>query len=270
MATTQTHLPIQDIKDDIVILKDGSLAVVLETTAVNFGLLSENEQLAIISAFAALLNSLSFSIQILIRSKRLDISSYLNLLANAEQKQVNPLLAKMMGIYRQFIEKTVRENQVLDKQFYIIIPVSFLELGLTKNVEGHSKKALTILIPRRDHVIRQLWRTGLKAKQLSTKELISLFYDLYNPPQRKEVSLPLPAQPTQTVPTKVQPTTSQLPSLNQVSVPPPSSQTPVISVQQVAPQKPQPINPQLEEVRSSNLATPFVVEELADDYSNIV
>ncbi len=73
-TSTQTHLPIKNIKQDLVILQDGSVALILQTSAVNFGLLSENEQLSIILAFAGFLNSLSFMIQIVVRSKRLDIS----------------------------------------------------------------------------------------------------------------------------------------------------------------------------------------------------
>lgn len=180
MYPTQDHLPIEDIHDDVVILKDGSMAIVIQTSAVNFGLLSENEQLAIISAFAGLLNSLSFVIQILIRSKRLDISAYLKLLDESIKTQPNPQLALLMGKYRNFIDSTIRENEVLDKQFYIVIPVSYLELGLVKNVAGNFQKAMTILLPRRDHVIRQLARIGLKSTQLNTKELIMLFYDIYN------------------------------------------------------------------------------------------
>src|SRR5579872_6145401 len=99
MASSQDFVPIADIKEDTLLLKDGSMAIVLETSAVNFGLLSENEQLAIISSFAGMLNSLSFAIQIVIRSKRLDISHYLNSLNDAKLKQKNPLLSQMIDHY---------------------------------------------------------------------------------------------------------------------------------------------------------------------------
>lgn len=259
MATTQDHLQIKDIKDDVLILKDGGVAVVLETSAVNFGLLSENEQLAIITAFASLLNSLSFSIQIVIRSKRLDISSYLNLLAEAQAKQTNLLLSKMMSVYRQFIEKTVRENQVLDKQFFIIIPLSYLEIGLTlSNDEAHFKKALTILLPRRDHIIRQLWRTGLKASQLNTAQLINLFYDIYNPPVKTEVA------------PEVQPANLSAGHEDKQIL---SQPVQVKPTEQIQPKQELPIKdtPPIKQVvpRSSNLVTPFIVEELPDDYTNL-
>ncbi|MBI3485839.1 hypothetical protein HY025_02735 [Candidatus Daviesbacteria bacterium] len=276
MTTTQDHLSVQEVKDDIVILKDGSMAVILQTSAVNFGLLSENEQLAIISAFAALLNSLSFSFQIIIRSKKLDISSYLKLLEQEQIKQTNNLLSKMMANYRQFIEKTVRENEVLDKQFYLIISVSGLELGITKDVEGHFKKGLTILLPRRDHIIRQLWRTGLKATQLNSKQLVNLFYDIYNPPQIKEVVDQQPIFSNLATPemTQVnQPETIPVPtSPPEVPKPQIPTQPTPLSPQtiQVTPQIQQVTSPQVmpikEPSRVSNLTAPFVVEELGDDY----
>jgi len=89
-ASTQQHLDIEDIQDDLIILKDGSCCLVIAATAINFGLLSEREQDATIYAYAGLLNSLTFSIQIVIRSQRKDISSYLKLLEEAEAKEAKP------------------------------------------------------------------------------------------------------------------------------------------------------------------------------------
>src|SRR3989339_890084 len=86
-STTQAHLPIEDIRNDIVIMKDGSSALIIEVSAVNFDLLSEREQDAIIYAYGALLNSLTFPVQILIRSQKKDISSYVELLEKEEQKK---------------------------------------------------------------------------------------------------------------------------------------------------------------------------------------
>lgn len=254
MATTQQHIPINEIKNDVVILKDGSYACIIQTSAVNFGLLSENEQLAIISAFAGLLNSLSFMVQIVIRSKRLDISSYLHLLDNALKSQQNPLLAELMLRYRNFIENTISENEVLDKQFFIVIPVSYLELGLVKGSGDTVAKAMTILVPRRDHVIRQLSRIGLKATQLPNEELIKLFYEIYNessfqimtgeqapvkpednksaPPEKEKTAEAAPRQapqsPTQTPSAPAPQTMAQQPQINfqQPQSPPQTGQIP--------------------------------------------
>lgn len=195
-GSTQQAIPIEDVKDDLVILKDGSVCLVLQTTALNFGLLSESEQDATIYAYAALLNSLTFPVQILIRSQRKDISSYLELLAGAEDNQKNSLLRKQISKYRRFVEETVKKNNVLDKRFYIIVPFSSFELGV-KQALGSAilprkvklpfsksyilQKAKTALYPKRDHLLRQFSRIGLSGRQLTTHELISLFYEIYNP-----------------------------------------------------------------------------------------
>lgn len=189
MSTTQQHLLISDIRDDICLLKNGGGALILQVSAVNFGLLSQREQIAIISAFAQMLNSLSFSIQIVIRSERLNISSYLNLLDQAQKAQTNTLLAKLIANYRQFIQTTIKENEVLDKKFYVVIPLYALELGLTASKESLEQKIKTVLLPRRDQIIRQLSRVGLKASQLTDAKLIELFYDIYNG-QAEEIQAP--------------------------------------------------------------------------------
>ncbi|MBI4038673.1 hypothetical protein HY384_01805 [Candidatus Daviesbacteria bacterium] len=226
MSTTQNHLSISDVADDILLLKDGSAALILQVSAVNFGLLSDREQMAIIISFAQMLNSLSFSIQIIIHSERLNIASYLTLLEKAQQAQTNPLLALMMTQYKQFIQATIKENEVLDKKFYLAIPLFNLELGLTTSKEALQQKIKTVLLPRRDQIIRQLSRVGLKANQLSKQQLIELFYDIYNGqivtkptnqlinPQQLAVKLknpqppPQPPAPTQ-LPPNLPPTTTQ-------------------------------------------------------------
>lgn len=197
-GTTQDFLEILDVRDNLVLLNDGSVALIIQVTAVNFGLLSEKEQEAIIYAYAGFLNSLNFSIQIVVRSQKKDISSYVALLNEEQRKQSNPLLAKQIEGYRDFVLKTVKDNNVLDKKFYVVIPFSSLELGAgsaTKGIIKRNKKltlppetiidrAKTALFPKRDHVLRQLGRLGLRAKQLTTPDLINLFYEVYN--QNKE------------------------------------------------------------------------------------
>jgi peptide methionine sulfoxide reductase MsrA len=193
-ASTQEHLDIEDVQDGIVILKDGSCCLVVATTAINFGLLSEKEQEATIYAYAGLLNSLTFSIQIVLRSQRKDISGYLKLIKRAEDKEAKKEIKTQIQKYRQFIEETVARNNVLDKKFYLIIPMSALELGVKQALtSAFSKKKLpfdksyilqkakTNLYPKRDHVLRQLARLGLKGKQLNTQELIQLYFNIYNP-----------------------------------------------------------------------------------------
>lgn len=194
-ASTQDHLPVEDIIDDIVILKDGSAAIIIQTAAVNFGLLSEKEQDATIFAYGALLNSLSHSVQILIRSKKTDISQYLEQLDEAFTKQTNPSLKLQIGKYIDFVKATVQKGKVLDKKFYVIIPFSFLELGATKAAGALTKKRRELpypkeylveqarinLYPKKDQLAKQLTRIGLKGKVLTQPELVELFFDIYNP-----------------------------------------------------------------------------------------
>lgn len=194
-ASTQEHLDIYAIKDHLVFLKDGSAALVLKTTAINFNLLSEEEQDATIYAYAGLLNSLSFSIQILIRSQRKNISDYLNLIDTRIQSVPSQKVKEQLLAYRQFVKSLVKENRVLEKKFFIIIPFSVIELGLSKSsfnpfakspqkppydLSYIEERAATVLYPRRDHVIRQFARIGLKASQLTTSDLVTLFYTIYN------------------------------------------------------------------------------------------
>lgn len=203
-GSTQDHLEIYDITNDLVILKDGSAVMILEVKAVNFALLSEREQEAIIFAYAGFLNSLSFSIQIVIRSKLKDVSHYVDLLKEHEAKQENPLLKEQITKYREFITKIVKDNNVLDKKFYVAIPLRALEIGaassaiglFSKNKKGLPlpketiiEKAIVALYPRRDHLLRQMGRMGLKSKMMNNQELIDLFYDIYNPSIDKEDKL---------------------------------------------------------------------------------
>jgi len=207
-ASTQEHLDIYAIKDHLVFLKDGSAALVLKTTAINFNLLSEEEQDATIYAYAGLLNSLSFPIQILVRSQRKNISDYLGLIDTRIQSTPSQKIKEQLLAYRQFVKSLVKENRVLEKKFYVIIPFSAIELGISKSTFNPfakapqkppfdlvyiEEKASTTLYPRRDHLIRQFARLGLKASQLTTSELVTFFYSIYNQ-GNSSTSIP-PTQP---------------------------------------------------------------------------
>jgi len=133
-------------------------------------------------------------VELLIRSQHKDVTAYLHLLEEQEQKQKNPKLAHSIHSYRLFVATTVKEKDVLDKKFYLIIPFSSLELGAsTKVLFGNKKtglpypkdyifeRALTVLIPKRDHMLRLLHRLGLRAYQLNREQLVKLFFTIYNP-----------------------------------------------------------------------------------------
>lgn len=182
ISTTQEHLNIETITHDLVFLKDGSASLVLQVSAINFGLLSQEEQDATIYAYAGLLNSLSFPIQITVISAKKDISQYLEVLSNQAKKIKDPLLKKFMDSYQKFVEEVIVEQNVLEKKFYVTIP--YFPLTLTKTIklsQEYIQKVLNDLEPKRNHLIKQFARIGLTAKQLNTQQLIKLFYQLYNP-----------------------------------------------------------------------------------------
>lgn len=189
-ATTQKFTEIEDIIDNVVFLFFGNACLVIEVTAANFPLLSTDEKLAKIYSYVALLNSLSFPIQILIQSKKIDISSYLKLLSLEATKTQNQLLANKIKLYGEYVESLVKINSVLDKKFYIIIPYSSLEEGAIK-AAGNIKKGLAqkqirfesasvSLKLKAASLHAQLARLNLHAKTLNKDELIKLFYSIYS------------------------------------------------------------------------------------------
>lgn len=186
-ATTQYFIEIEEIKDDILLLKDFSAGVVVEVGAVNFWLLSQEEQAAMIYAYSSLLNSLSFPVQVLILSKRMDVSSYIEYLNGKIKVQQNQLLRQRLTSYQEFIRTIVKRNTVLEKRFFFVIPFSPLEMGVSgANTKGLNKeyvvsRAKTSLYPKRDHLLRLLAKVGLRATILQKQELADLFYNLYNP-----------------------------------------------------------------------------------------
>jgi hypothetical protein len=198
-ASTQDHLEIQGIVDDLVITKSRSVAIVIQTNAINFDLLAEYEQDNKIYAFAGLLNSLNFHIQILIRTRRIDISNYVKYLKAQRQENMSKGLKRMMKIYTEFIQNLIVQNNVLDKNFFIVVPYNpaaqIPGTGLFKSKKSKEKeeeqkalkqeqlleKAKIFLYPKRDHILKQLGRMGLTGHQLTNQELITEFYTTYNP-----------------------------------------------------------------------------------------
>lgn len=193
--TAQHFAEIQDIVDNLVLLRGGNACLVIQVQASNFALLSKDEQDAKITAYASFLNSLSFPIQILIQNKKIDISSYIRLL-NAEAQstkilhptlsaQQNKLLVNHIVQYRDFVAQLVKENTVLDKQFYLTIPFSYLERGAATVVKGGTQDSFitaskSALNAKADSILSQLSRLSLRARKLEKEELIKLFYNVYN------------------------------------------------------------------------------------------
>jgi hypothetical protein len=186
-ATTQSFIEIEDIQEDVVLMKDNSAVVVIEVGAVNFWLLSAEEQSSMIYSYASLLNSLSFPVQVLILSKRMDISSYLEYLSLKVKNQHNDVMKKRLVAYQDFIKNIVKKTTVLERRFFFAIPFSPLEMGATGAGAGKRlrkeyviSRAKTSLYPKRDTLIRLLTKIGLKATDMQQQQLVELFYNLYN------------------------------------------------------------------------------------------
>ena len=186
-ASTQSFIEIEDVKDDVLLMKDNSAAVVIEVGAVNFYLLSQEEQESMVYAYSSLLNSLSFPAQVLIISKKMDISSYIDYVNGQINISPSDLMKKRLNQYQEFIRSVVKKNTVLEKRFFFLVPFSPLELGVSGvNAKGLNKeyvisRAKISLYPKRDHLLRLLAKVGLRATLLQKQELTDLFYNLYNP-----------------------------------------------------------------------------------------
>ena len=170
-AATQDHLDIEDIRDNLIILKGGAVACVLQTTAINFDLLSEGEQDAMIGAYSSLLNSLAFTLQVVILSKRMDISQYLERLRLLEQRQPNDHLRRRIGNYIEFVGNLISKKEVLNKRFYLAIrygeftppsPTSFIDRLLGREVEPRSfskeRVLKELLVSRHGRLLRDRQR----------------------------------------------------------------------------------------------------------------
>lgn len=203
-VSTQDHLEIEDIRDDLVLLKDGRVSLVIETGAVNFDLLSEEEQDAKIKNFAGLLNSLNFQMQIVILTERSDLTAYLDRLSSYKEQQTSKPLVRQIEIYMQFIKNLTYNREVLDKSFYIVIPevsaevqrTSMLKQIFGKRVQITNRKAIfekakINLYPKRDHLFKQFERMGIESWQLDNEQLVRLYYSMYDPDKIGSTNLEL-------------------------------------------------------------------------------
>jgi hypothetical protein len=189
-SSTQKFTEIIDFVGNIVIMSAGNACIVIELTASNFSLLSRREQDTRIFAYASLLNSLSFPIQILIRNKKIDISSYLKELDKVVFNTKNENLTDYIKSYRAFVQEMVTVNVVLNKAFYVIIPYSSLEQGAAgvmqtqqnnkTQTEAFASTAQKALEEKAFILLGQLRKFAVTAKILEKEDLIKLFYDIYN------------------------------------------------------------------------------------------
>lgn len=194
--TTQEFVPIQEIRDGIVILKDGSMRSIILASSLNFALKSTDEQNAIISQFQNLLNSLDFSIQIFVQSKKLDIRPYIALLEERYKEQVTELMKIQTREYIEFIKTFVDNSNIMTKGFFLVVP--YIPPVLTKGNNplsylGRKKDESKVLenekfeeyrsqLEQRVGVVEQgLVRCGIRVAELGTEEVVELYYKIFNP-----------------------------------------------------------------------------------------
>jgi len=202
-TATQAFLEVQDIREGILLLKNGSIRGIMMVSSINFALKSEEEQTAIIYAFQNFLNSLDFFCQIVIQSRNINITPYLDGLKDLEEKQTNALLRQQTTSYREFIKSMVVEDTVMTRNFYIVVPYNLIEIfgmkgakkqfDISKMAPGGQaaqpmndeefQRCKTQLWQRMEYLSMGLRRCGLDAVPLTTPELIELFWSIHHPDQ---------------------------------------------------------------------------------------
>lgn len=198
--STQSTLLISELRDGVVIMKDGSFRAVVACQSINFDLMSEAEREGVEYSYQNFLNSLNFTIQILVRSQRVDIGPYIERLANIRRNNDNMLLGVLMDDYIRFIDILSQEANIMDKSFFIVIPYYSTAdaeafVNQTKNLfKGFKKtpvvtrinrdtynKAVDELNNRVESVVSGLFNIGIHSVRLNTRELAELYYNFNNP-----------------------------------------------------------------------------------------
>ena len=201
-TSTQATLLISELRDNVVIMKDGSFRAVVACKSINFDMMSDVEREGVEYSYPNFLNSLKFTTQILIRSQRVDIGPYIERLSEIRRNNDNMLLGVLMDDYINFIDILSQEANIMDKSFFIIIPYyaspdaekvveqtknffkSFSKTrtaGITRIDRATYEKALTELTNRVDSVMSGLFQIGIHSVRLNTKELAELYYNFNNP-----------------------------------------------------------------------------------------
>lgn len=197
--STQEFVPIKEVRDGIMILKDGGMRAVVLCSSLNFSLKSEEEKNAILFQFQDFLNSLDFSIEIVVQSRKLDIRPYIALLEEQEKKQLNNLMKIQTREYIEFIKSFAESTNIMTKHFFIVVPytpaildtskknaiTSAISIGSKKKdpavIDATFEESRTQLEERLSVVEQGLIRTGIRVARLGTEEVIELFYKAFNP-----------------------------------------------------------------------------------------
>lgn len=204
--STQHYLDIAGIRDDVVMLKDGSLRAVLLTSSLNFALKSEDEQNAVIAGYVRFLNSIEFPVQIVVQSRKLNIDGYLEKLKQNEKEQTNDLLRVQTREYRQFIQELLQLQKIMEKRFYVLVPynpISDMKRGFFSRASAVFKAATVVRLTEKKFQERKkelmgrvglvstgLQSMGINTVLLNTQSLIELYYNTYNPETAEQQKLP--------------------------------------------------------------------------------
>jgi len=194
-AATQQFVPIRDIKDGVVIKRNGEMLIILLASSVNFALKSLDEQRAILQQFQNFLNTIDFSLQIYVQSRKLNIEPYLEILSGLESKQDNDLMQIQLREYMEFIRTFTSEVDVMSKSFFVVVPYSPTRINLSKGVaslfSSNSNAALSNDQQFEEHrlqleqrvamVVQGLAGVGVRTMRLQKDDLVELYYHLYNP-----------------------------------------------------------------------------------------
>jgi len=196
-VSTQQYLDIAEIRENTVILRDGSMRSVLLASSINFALKSEDEQNAIIAAYVGFLNNLEYPLQIVIQSRELDIDNYLNSLEQKEKEQTNELLKVQTTEYIQYVKELISIGKIMNKRFYVIVPYNpssdkhknffsniievFKPVSMVKMKEKIFIRRRQELAKRVETIISGLASVGIGSAELDTQSLIELYYNVYNP-----------------------------------------------------------------------------------------
>jgi hypothetical protein len=201
---TQDFVPVKEVRGGIIVLKDGGLRAIVLASSINFALKSADEQIAILSQFQNFLNSLDFSVQIFIQSRKLDIRPYVALLEERETAQTNDLMKIQVREYIEFIKTFTADANIMSKSFFVVVPYAPLQLSVgsvSHGLFGGKKQANQedlsqafeehrTQIEQRVSVVQQgLNACGVRSVMLGTEEVIELLYKLFNP---GELEKPIP------------------------------------------------------------------------------
>lgn len=199
-ASTQDFVPIRDVRNNVVVLKNGQICTILIASSINFALKSTDEQRAILQQFQSFLNTVDFSLQFYTQSRRLDIEPYLQKLQGRESQQDNDLMRIQLREYIQFIRTFVTEVDVMSKNFFVVIPYTPIQVDLKKNLSsiflGKGKKEAKVeeeqlqenlmQLQQRVSLVEQgLNRVGVRTIALKNEELVELYYHIFNPLEAK-------------------------------------------------------------------------------------